>query len=378
RGALFEDVGQWKRPWYFPKPGEDLHAAVKREVLATRNGVGTLDASTLGKIDIQGPDAATLLNWVYCNAWSKLEVGKCRYGLMLDENGMVFDDGVTVRLGENHFLMHTTTGGAARVLAWLERWLQTEWPHLKVYLTTVTDHWSTTALAGPKSRDVLKKLCQDVDFDDAAFPFMSYREGTVAGVKARIMRISFSGERSYEVNVPASEGLRVWEAIHAAGAPFGITPYGTETMHVLRAEKGYIIVGQDTDGSVTPVDLGMGAMVAKTKDCLGKRSLARSDTARADRKQFVGLLTDDPQIVLEEGAAIIEESRPSIPARSSGHVTSSYASPTLGRSIALALIRGGTQRMGERVHVSMQGGRTVTATIANPIFFDPKSERQNA
>lgn len=377
-GALFEDVGQWKRPWYYPKPGEDLHAAVKREVLAVRQSVGTLDASTLGKIDIQGPDAATLLNWVYCNAWSKLEVGKCRYGLMLDENGMVFDDGVTVRLGENHFLMHTTTGGAARVLAWLERWLQTEWPHLKVYLTTVTDHWATTALAGPKSREVLKKLCTDVDFDDDAFPFMSYREGTVAGVKARIMRISFSGERSYEVNVPAADGLRVWEAIHAAGAPYGITPYGTETMHVLRAEKGYIIVGQDTDGSVTPVDLGMGAMVAKTKDCLGKRSLARSDTARADRKQFVGLLADDPQTVLEEGAAIVDGPAPSIPARSAGHVTSSYASPTLGRSIALALVRGGAQRMGERVHVSMRGGRTVTATIANPVFFDPKSERQNA
>ncbi|MDQ0588209.1 sarcosine oxidase subunit alpha family protein [Variovorax paradoxus] len=378
QGALFEDVGQWKRPWYYPKPGEDLHAAVRREVLAVRHSVGTLDASTLGKIDIQGPDAATLLNWVYSNAWSKLEVGKCRYGLMLDENGMVFDDGVTVRLGENHFLMHTTTGGAARVLAWLERWLQTEWPHLKVFLTTVTDHWATTALAGPKSRQVLQKLCQDIDFDDAAFPFMSYREGTVAGVRARIMRISFSGERSYEVNVPAADGLRVWEAIQAAGAPYGITPYGTETMHVLRAEKGYIIVGQDTDGSVTPVDLGMGAMVAKTKDCLGKRSLSRSDTARPDRKQFVGLLTDDPQVVLEEGAQVIDEPRPSIPARSAGHVTSSYASPTLGRSIALALVKGGAQRMGERVHLSMHGGRTVTATIASPVFFDPKSERQNA
>ena len=336
QGALFEDVGQWKRPWYYPRAGEDLHAAVKREVLAVRTGVGTLDASTLGKIDIQGPDAATLLNWVYSNAWSNLAVGKCRYGLMLDENGMVFDDGVTVRLGENHFLMHTTTGGAARVLAWLERWLQTEWPDLKVYLTTVTDHWATTAIAGPNSRDVLKKLCTDIDFDDDAFPLMSYREGTVAGVKARIMRISFSGERSYEVNVPASDGLRVWEAIQAAGQSFDITPYGTETMHVLRAEKGYIIVGQDTDGSVTPVDLGMAAMVAKTKDCIGKRSLSRSDTAQPDRKQFVGLLTEDPQIVLDEGAQILDEPAST---HSAGHVTSSYHSPTLGRSIALALVR---------------------------------------
>ncbi len=377
-GALFEDVGQWKRPWYYPKKGEDLHAAVHREVLAVRKSVGTLDASTLGKIDIQGPDAAVLLNWVYSNAWSKLGVGKCRYGLMLDENGMVFDDGVTVRLGENHFLMHTTTGGAARVMAWLERWLQTEWPHLKVYLTSVTDHWATTAVVGPKSRATLQKICQDIDFDDAAFPFMSYREGTVAGVPARIMRISFSGERSYEVNVASDQGHAVWEAIHAAGAEFGITPYGTETMHVLRAEKGYIIVGQDTDGSVTPVDLGMGAMVTATKDCIGKRSLTRSDTARPDRKQLVGLLPDDPRFVLPEGAQVLAGEMRSTPAPMAGHVTSSYLSPTLDRSIAMALVKGGLNRMGERVHVAMRDGRTVTAVIANPVFFDPQSERQNA
>ena len=377
-GALFEDVGQWKRPWFYPKAGEDLHAAVKREVLAVRNGVGTLDGSTLGKIDIQGPDAATLLNWVYSNAWSKLEVGKCRYGLMLDENGMVFDDGVTVRLGENHYLMHTTTGGAARVLAWMERWLQTEWPHLKVYLTSVTDHWATSIVAGPRSREVLRKICGDVDFDDGAFPFMSYREGTVAKAKARIMRISFSGERCYEVNVPAGDGLRVWEAIHAAGAEFGITPYGTETMHVLRAEKGYIIVGQDTDGSVSPFDLGMGGLVTKSKDCLGKRSLARADTARPGRKQLVGLLPDDPHFVLPEGAQVLNEPPIKIPAPMSGHVTSSYHSPTLDRSIALALVKGGAGRIGERVYVSLRDGRTTTATIAQAVFFDPKSERQNA
>lgn len=378
RGALFEDVGQWKRPWYYPQNGEDLHAAVRREVLAVRNGVGTLDGSTLGKIDIQGPDASILLNWIYSNAWSKLEIGKCRYGLMLDENGMVFDDGVTVRLAENHYLMHTTSGGAARVLAWMERWLQTEWPHLKIYLTSATDHWSTSIVAGPKSRHVLKKICQDVDFDDAAFPFMSYREGTVAGIKARIMRISFSGERCYEVNVPSGDGLRLWEAIHAAGAEYGITPYGTETMHVLRAEKGYIIIGQDTDGSVTPLDLGMGGLVTKTKDCLGKRSLAREDTVRPDRKQLVGLLPDDPGFVLPEGAQILNEQPTAETAPMVGHVTSSYMSPTLERSIAMALVKGGASRMGERVFVSMQGGRIAAATIANPVFLDPKAERQNA
>jgi len=378
QGALFEDVGQWKRPWYYPRNGEDLHAAVAREVLAVRNGVGTLDGSTLGKIDIQGPDASTLLNWIYSNAWSKLEIGKCRYGLMLDENGMVFDDGVTVRLAEHHYLMHTTSGGAARVLAWMEQWLQTEWPHLKVYLTSATDHWSTSIVAGPKSRNVLKKICQDIDFDDAAFPFMSYREGTVAGFKARVMRISFSGERCYEVNIAANDGLRVWQAIHAAGAEFGITPYGTETMHVLRAEKGYIIIGQDTDGSVSPFDLGMGGLVTKTKDCLGKRSLSRTDTQRADRKQLVGLLTEDPMFVLSEGAQILNEATRAIPAPMVGHVTSSYMSPTLDRSIAMALVKGGASRMGERVHVSMRDGSIAAATIANPVFLDPKSERQNA
>ncbi len=381
QGALFEDVGQWKRPWYYPRKGEDLHAAVARETLAVRNGVGTLDGSTLGKIDIQGPDASILLNWMYSNAWSKLEIGKCRYGLMLDENGMVFDDGVTVRLAENHYLMHTTTGGAARVLAWMERWLQTEWPHLKVYLTSATDHWSTSIVAGPKSRSVLKKVCTDVDFDDAAFPFMSYREGTVAGFKARIMRISFSGERCYEVNVAANDGLKVWEAIHAAGAEFNITPYGTETMHVLRAEKGYIIIGQDTDGSVTPMDLGMGGLVTKTKDCLGKRSLTREDTVRSDRKQLVGLLPNDPKVVLTEGAQILNQEPTGPIAPMVGHVTSSYMSPTLGHSIAMALVKDGLNRMGEKVCISQGGPNGVvvhTATIASPVFFDPKAERQNA
>jgi sarcosine oxidase subunit alpha len=260
----------------------------------------------------------------------------------------------------------------------MERWLQTEWPQLKVYLTSVTDHWATTALAGPKSRAVLRKVCADVDFDDAAFPFMSYREGTVAGVPARIMRISFSGERAYEVNVPAPDGLRVWESLYEAGREFGITPYGTETMHVLRAEKGFIIVGQDTDGSVTPVDLGMEAMVARTKDCIGKRSLARSEMRRPDRKQLVGLLPDDPRFVLPEGAQVLAGEPSPPPAVMAGHVTSSYLSPTLERSIALALVAGGLQRMGQRVHVAMRDGRTTTATITSPAFYDPKAERQHA
>ncbi|MEX3821226.1 glycine cleavage T C-terminal barrel domain-containing protein, partial [Paraburkholderia sp. BR14262] len=379
-GAEFEDVGNWKRPWYYPKSGENLHAAVKRECLAVRNSVGILDASTLGKIDIQGPDAAKLLNWVYTNPWLKLEVGKCRYGLMLDENGMVFDDGVTVRLGEQHYMMTTTTGGAARVLTWLERWLQTEWPDMKVRLASVTDHWATFAVVGPKSRKVLQRVCKDIDFDNAAFPFMSYRNGTVAGVKSRVMRISFSGELAYEVNVPANAGRAVWEALMEAGAEFDITPYGTETMHVLRAEKGYIIVGQDTDGSVTPFDLGMGGLVSQTKDFLGRRSLKRSDTAKENRKQFVGLLTDDAQYVLPEGGQIIA---PDAQARADGttpmigHVTSSYYSPILQRSIALAVVKGGLNKMGERVVIPMADGRRVSAQIASPIFYDTEGVRQH-
>ncbi|PVY60599.1 heterotetrameric sarcosine oxidase alpha subunit [Cupriavidus alkaliphilus] len=379
-GALFEDVGNWKRPWYFPKRGEDLHAAVKRECLAVRNSVGILDASTLGKIDIQGPDAVTLLNWMYTTPWGKLEVGKCRYGLMLDENGMVFDDGVTVRLGEQHFMMTTTTGGAARVLTWMERWLQTEWPDLKVRLSSVTDHWATFAVVGPNSRKVLRKVCADIDFANAAFPFMSYRNGTVAGARARVMRISFSGELAYEVNVPANAGRAVWEALMAAGAEFDITPYGTETMHVLRAEKGYIIVGQDTDGSITPYDLGMGGLVAKSKDFLGKRSLTRSDTAKEGRKQFVGLLTDDAQFVLPEGAQIVApQTRVSTtePTPMIGHVTSSYYSPILQRSIALAVVKGGLGKMGESVAIPLADGRRVSAKISSPVFYDSEGVRQN-
>ncbi len=376
-GALFENVGQWKRPWYFPKPGESMQQAVNRECLAARNGVAIMDASTLGKIDIQGPDAVALLNWVYTNAWSKLAVGRCRYGLMLDENGMVMDDGVTTRLAENRFLMTTTTGGAARVLAWLERWLQTEWPHLKVYLTSVTDHYATAAVVGPQSREVVKAVCPDIDFSPDAFPFMSCRQGTVAGVAGRIMRISFSGELAYEVNVPANQARHVWERLFAAGQPFGVTPYGTEAMHVLRAEKGYIIVGQDTDGSVTPLDLGMNWIVKKDKDFIGRRSLFRSDTMREDRKQLVGLLTEQPEEVLPEGCQIVAAAAAPLPVPMLGHVTSSYFSASLGRSIALAVVKHGLERIGETVEVPLATGRVVKAVIAKPVFIDPAGARQN-
>lgn len=378
QGALFENVGQWKRPWYYPKAGETLHDAVNRECVATRKSVGIMDASTLGKIDIQGPDAAVFLNWVYTNAWSKLGVGRCRYGFMLDENGMVMDDGVTARLAENHFVMTTTTGGAARVMSWLERWLQTEWPHLKVYLTSVTDHWATMAVVGPNSRKVLQGVCSDIDFSSESFPFMAYKDGTVAGVPARVMRISFSGELAYEINIDANYGHHVWKAVMAAGAQYDITPYGTETMHVLRAEKGFIIVGQDTDGSVTPLDLDMGWIIGKGKDFIGRRSLTRSDTAREGRKQLVGLLTEDPREVLPEGGQIVEDGAVTLPpVPMLGHVTSSYYSACMGRSIAMALVKGGLKRMGEKVCISLESGRVIRAVIASPVFIDPEGVRQN-
>ncbi len=376
-GAEFENVGQWKRPWYYPRPGETMEEAVNRECLATRGSVGIMDASTLGKIVIQGRDAGEFLNRIYTNAWKKLGIGRARYGLMLGEDGMVLDDGVTIRLQENSYFMHTTTGGAAHVLSWMERWLQTEWPELEVFMTSVTDHWATAAVVGPNSRKVVSSVCRGIDFDAEAFPFMSSREGSLQDIPIRVNRISFSGELAYEVNIPANYGRQMWEALMEAGRNYDITPYGTETMHVLRAEKGYIIVGQDTDGSVTPIDLGMQWVLSKTKDFLGKRSLSREDCLRSDRKQLVGLLTEEPMEVLPEGAQIVDDPDAPIPMPMIGHVTSSYYSACLERSIALALIEGGHSRLGESVHLPLDDGRVISARISSPVFYDPEGARQN-
>jgi sarcosine oxidase, subunit alpha len=377
--AQWENVGQWKRPWYFPKPGEDMHQAVARECLAVRRQVGILDASTLGKIDIQGPDAAEFISRVYTNAFLKLAPGKCRYGLMLKEDGMIFDDGVTACLGENHYLMHTTTGNAAAILGWLELWHQTEWPELQVYFTSVTDHWATATISGPDARKVAQKVCSDVDFSGQEFPFMDWRAGTVAGIAARIFRISFTGELSYEFNVPAQYGRFIWEKLIAAGEEFGITPYGTEAMHVLRAEKGFIIVGQDTDGSMTPADMNMNWVVnnKKTFSFIGKRSLARSDCQRDNRKQLVGLKTLQADTVLPEGAQIVNNPDEPMPMRMLGHVTSSYHSAALGHAIALAVVKGGHNRMGDLVHCPLADGSSIAAEIVSPVFYDPDGERQH-
>jgi sarcosine oxidase subunit alpha len=377
-GAEFEDVGQWKRPWYFPKRGEDLHAAVARECKAVRDSVGLLDASTLGKIDIQGPDAREFLNRIYTNAWTKLDVGKARYGLMCKEDGMVFDDGVTACLADNHFLMTTTTGGAARVLQWLEIYQQTEWPDLKVYFTSVTDHWATLTLSGPNSRQLLAKVT-DIELDKDAFPFMTWKEGKVAGVPARVFRISFTGELSYEVNIQADYAMGVLEKIIEAGKAYNLTPYGTETMHVLRAEKGFIIVGQDTDGSMTPDDLNMGWCVGRTKpfSWIGWRGMNREDCVRQERKQLVGLKPVNGNQVLPEGAQLVFDTQQSIPMTMVGHVTSSYMSATLGHAFALAVVKGGLQRMGQRVFAPLADGTVIEAQICSSVFIDPKGERQN-
>ena len=373
-GAKFEHVGQWMRAWYYPKVNETMRQAVDREVTAARTNIGILDASTLGKIDIQGPDAAEFLNRVYTNAWLKLPPGTSRYGLMLKEDGMVMDDGVTTCIKENHYHMTTTTGGAASVLEWLEEWLQTEWPNLKVYLTSVTEQWAIAAICGPKSRELLQELCTDIDLSDKAFPFMGYREGTVAGIKARIFRISFTGELSFEINVPRSYGLSLWEKLLDVGKKYEICPYGTEAMHVLRAEKGFIIVGQETDGTVTPVDLGMDWIISKTKpDFIGKRALSRRDIIKADRKHLVGLLTDNATDILPEGSQIVEEVLPKPPMSMIGHVTSSYFSPNCGRPIAMALIKSGRDRMGQTVYIPLKN-KSIAATITNVNFLDNVSK----
>ena len=373
QGAPFEDVGQWKRPWYYPRRGESMREAVDRECLAVRNAVGILDASTLGKIDVQGADAAEFLERIYTNSWKRLRVGRCRYGLMCTEDGMVFDDGVTLRLGENRFLVHTSSGNAARVLGWMEEWLQTEWPELEVYCNSVTEQFATASISGPLARRLLAELTTGIDLDRDAFPFMSWRDGHVAGLPARVARVSFTGESSFEINVPAGYGLSLWTALMHSGRRYGITPYGTEAMHVLRAERGFILAGQETDGTVTPYDLGMERIVSRSKDFLGKRSLDRADTSREDRKQLVGLLTDNPEDVLPEGGQIVDTVT-DLPMRMIGHVTSSYFSANLGRSIALALVEGGRGRHGEPVTVPLERV-VVSARITEPRFFDPDGER---
>jgi sarcosine oxidase, subunit alpha len=380
-GTVFEDVGQWKRPRHYPRPGEDMDAAVLRECAAARGGVGILDGSTLGKIDVQGRDAAELLDRIYTNLMSSLKVGAIRYGVMCGVDGMVIDDGTVLRLAEDRFLVYTTTGGAAKILDWMEEWLQTEWPQLQVALTSVTDHWATFPVVGPRSRDVIGTVFGDLDVSNDAFPFMTWRDTRLDGVPVRVARVSFSGELAFEVNVNAWHAPAVWERLLEAGRPYGITPYGTETMHVLRAEKGYPIIGQDTDGTVTPHDLGMTWAVSKKKpDFIGKRSFSRTENQNPLRKQLVGLLPVDRVTRLPEGSQIVEfcedEALPPPPVPMLGHVTSSYRSAELGRTFALALVKAGQSRIGETVHVPVDG-TLVPVEVTGSVLVDPEGARRD-
>ena len=376
-GAVFEDVGQWKRAWYFPRAGEDMHAAVNRECVTVRKSAGLFDASTLGKIEVVGPDAAKFMELLYTNPWEKLEPGRCRYGIMLREDGFIYDDGVVGRLAADRFHVTTTTGGAARVMNHMEDYLQTEFPHLNVWLTSVSEQWAVIAVQGPNSRKIIEPLVEGIDLSDAAMPHMSVREGKICGVPTRLFRMSFTGERGFEVNVPADYGEAVWEALWAEGQKHGACAYGTEAMHVLRAEKGYIIVGQDTDGTVTCNDAGLDWAVGKKKtDFVGIRGMTRPDLIAKGRKQLVGLKTRDPKEVLEEGAQIVADPKQPIPMKMIGHVTSSYWSENCGRSIALALVAGGRDLMGQTLYVPMPD-RTIEVEVTGTVFFDEKGERLN-
>ncbi len=374
-GAVFEDVGQWKRAWYYPRVGEDMHTAVNRECWTVREVAGLFDASTLGKIEVVGPDAAKFLDLMYTNSWSKLRPGRCKYGIMLREDGFVYDDGVVARIAEDRFHVTTTTGGAPRVLHHMEDYLQTEFPKLDVWLTSTSEQWAVIAVQGPKARQIIAPLVEDIDLGNEAMPHMSAREGRICGVPTRLFRVSFTGEAGYEINVPADHGQAVWEAVWERAEPLGACAYGTETMHVLRAEKGFIIVGQDTDGTVTPQDAGLGWAIAKSKpDFVGIRGLKRPDLTANSRKQLVGLKTRDPKTVLEEGAQIVADPNQAVPMTMIGHVTSSYWSENCGRSIALALVQDGRARSGETLYVPMPD-RVIEVEVTGTVFFDEKGER---
>ncbi len=369
RGADFEPVGSWRRPYCYPASGESRDKAVEREIRAARGGIGMIDASTLGKILVQGPDAAAFLDRVYTGTMSTLPVGRCRYGLMCTDAGFLFDDGVVARLRDDRFLCHTTSGGAERVHAWLEEWLQTEWFDLQAYVANVTEQWAQVAVAGPRSRTLLERLGSTVDPGEEALPPLAMAEGQLGEADLRVFRISFSGELGFELATPAGFGASLWEALLEAGKDLGLAVYGTEALHVMRAEKGYVMIGDETDGTVTPLDLGLGWAVSKRKpDFIGKRGMRMPHPSSPSRRRLVGLLTEDPETVLPAGACAVEDG-PDGKQRIVGHVTSSYRSPTLGRSIAMALIEHGPERMGDTVTFPAKEG-SVHARIVRPAFLE--------
>ncbi len=376
-GAVFEDVGQWKRPWYFPiNKDETMDEAIQRESKNVRENAGVLDGSTLGKIEIKGKDALAFMNLIYTNSFSKMKPGSSRYALMLGEDGMVKDDGIICKISDEHFIATTTTGGAATVLGCMEEYAQTEWPNLNVYMNSITEQYATFNISGPKTRNIIEKVFPEVNFSNEAFPFMTFQFHEYEDTPIRILRASFTGEMGYEIYVPSNQALKIWEKIISFGKEFGLMPYGTETMHLLRAEKGYIIVGQDTDGSITPLDLGLDWMIGKSKkDFLGKRSLIRSDTVRKDRKQLVGILPTNKNEKLEEGQHIILDKEIKTPTPMLGHITSCYQSPTLGHNFALAVIKNGQSLIGTKAFVSTPELKTIEVEIVEPIFYDKENTK---
>jgi sarcosine oxidase subunit alpha len=375
---VWEEAGLWKRASRLPLPGETPEETVARECLTTRAKAGIMDASTLGKIEVVGPDAAEFLNRLYVNSFAKLGVGRCRYGLMLNEQGFIYDDGVALRLADDRFHITTTTGGAAHVFAVMEDYLQTEWPDLKVRFTSITEQWATIAINGPLAREIIAPLVEGIDLGSAAFPHLSVREGRICGAPTRLARVSFTGELGFEVNVPADYGLAVQEAIWAQAAPRGACAYGMDTLHLLRAEKGFIIVGLDTDGTVTPDDIGMGRMVMMSKpDFVGKRSLQLADLKRPRRKQLVGLLSEDPKHRPEEGEQLVASDKIPPGAQAFGHVTSSYMSATLQRSFCLALLEDGRAKLGQTIYTVGDHGAQA-ARVVEPVFYDKEGARLDA
>ncbi len=376
-GAHWEPVGHWRRPYCYQRSGESVEQAVHREVKNTRQALGLLDASTLGKIIVKGPDAGRFLDMLYTNMMSTLPVGKCRYGLMCNENGFLSDDGVVARLSDDTFLCHTTSGGADRIHGWMEDWLQCEWWDWKVYTANLTEQFAQVAVVGPNARKVLEKL-GGMDVSREALPFMAWAEGRLGGFRARVFRISFSGELSFEVAVPAGKGRAFWDALIETGAEFGAMPYGTEALHIMRAEKGFIMIGDETDGTVTPQDLGLNWAISKKKaDYLGKRGQARSFLTDPERWQLVGLETLDGSVIPEGAYAVTEGRNANGQRNTEGRVTSTYFSPTLGRGIAMGLIRRGPERLGETVTFPRIGGGEVKARIVSPVFYDPEGAKQD-
>jgi sarcosine oxidase subunit alpha len=350
---------------------------VEREILQTRKSVGMLDASTLGKIIVKGPDAGQFLDMLYTNMMSTLKVGKCRYGLMCTENGFLTDDGVVARIDEDTFLCHTTTGGADRIHAHMEEWLQTEWWDWKVYTANVTEQYAQVAVVGPNARKVLEKL-GGMDVSKEAIGFMDWADGKLGDFDARVYRISFSGELSYEIAVPASQGRAFWDALMAAGAEFDVMPYGTEALHVMRAEKGFIMIGDETDGTVIPQDLGLDWAISKKKaDYIGKRAQERSFMVSPDRWKLVGLETLDGSVLPDGAYATGEGVNANGQRNMIGRVTSTYYSPTLGRGIAMGLIHNGPNRMGDVIEFPKVDGTIIKAKIVDQVFYDKEGAKQN-